>query len=672
MQGVGKKIVSFMVALALCVAMTPCVLPISAFAAESNDGAKSYTLQASTGELTLEVDGTTAIFIVDEDVRFAGSYAMFNPGNTAFLNALKSEEVIDQNATSFDGIETLIIKGDGTYDMTQEMSRDVWPDLKKLDASSGNVYIPCNNDTGKAAYSGVPSVVYGLLNSLDSVMLPQNAKVDLKYLESDDSGTIDLRSWDFETLIGNFGTRTDIKEVYFPASLKNLGDPETGFSTTTSLFRQCTSLTSVIFAQGTELEYMQEKAFQNCSSLATIEMPEAIDYTGDAVFSGCSKLTELTLPKKIGEIAEEGSDNTFGILGGCSALKEVTLPYDATYPQLTFRNCTNLSNVTATCAPSENAKSESLVSALEYAGLSDRVTVTNQLHNLTYNNLTSLSGSGVCELCGKTLSSEVTSLDEGSEQYKALAEAADGRAVLAAAGVNSNVVDYTFQNYKDASFLWYVTTGLDSYQKADVRLLLLNADGTVTEKDVNSLNAGEALCSSSEIPAAYMVISAEVPAQQVTVTFDSKGGSTVDSQTVGAGGTISQPTDPTRDGYTFAGWFTDEGCTQPFDFNTPVSGDTTLYADWDPVTTPVDPGDDDTGSPNDPSDDQNDNADNRQNAGTDDTNTNKSTTNTNAKKATSTSPKTGDTAAAAGAGLAGLAALAALGGTLAYRRRKED
>lgn len=63
------------------------------------------------------------------------------------------------------------------------------------------------------------------------------------------------------------------------------------------------------------------------------------------------------------------------------------------------------------------------------------------------------------------------------------------------------------------------------------------------------------------------------------VTFNSMGGSAVDSQTV-VGGVVTQPAEPTKDGYTFSGWYTDEACTTPFDFSTSVSEPITLYAGW--------------------------------------------------------------------------------------------
>lgn len=109
---------------------------------------------------------------------------------------------------------------------------------------------------------------------------------------------------------------------------------------------------------------------------------------------------------------------------------------------------------------------------------------------------------------------------------------------------------------------------------------------------------------------------------ECTVTFDSQGGSEVEAQTVlshlltstenttikssywassliiyrGAGepyktepsdtaASIAVPEDPTREGYTFAGWYTDAECTNRFSFTLDdgtVDQDTTLYAKWIP------------------------------------------------------------------------------------------
>ena len=65
----------------------------------------------------------------------------------------------------------------------------------------------------------------------------------------------------------------------------------------------------------------------------------------------------------------------------------------------------------------------------------------------------------------------------------------------------------------------------------------------------------------------------------IKVSFETGEGSKVDFQTT-ADGKLVKPADPTREGYTFGGWYTDEACTQAYDFGTPVAADLTLYAKW--------------------------------------------------------------------------------------------
>ena len=75
-----------------------------------------------------------------------------------------------------------------------------------------------------------------------------------------------------------------------------------------------------------------------------------------------------------------------------------------------------------------------------------------------------------------------------------------------------------------------------------------------------------------------------------TVTFRTNGGSAVPAQTVTHNSTASKPGDPTRSGYTFAGWYSDEGLTTAYDFNAPVTQNLTLFAKWTyiPVSIPDD------------------------------------------------------------------------------------
>jgi len=64
-----------------------------------------------------------------------------------------------------------------------------------------------------------------------------------------------------------------------------------------------------------------------------------------------------------------------------------------------------------------------------------------------------------------------------------------------------------------------------------------------------------------------------------TVTFNSNGGSRVYNQTVKKY-SRAQSVTPTRNGFTFDGWYTDSGLTRQYYFDAAVTGDITLYAKW--------------------------------------------------------------------------------------------
>ncbi len=80
-----------------------------------------------------------------------------------------------------------------------------------------------------------------------------------------------------------------------------------------------------------------------------------------------------------------------------------------------------------------------------------------------------------------------------------------------------------------------------------------------------------------------IVVALELRDPGFTITFDSRGGTDVPSQSQMYGQTLEEPQPPTREGYTFTGWYTDSSCLNPWDMKTnTVETDMTLYAGWKP------------------------------------------------------------------------------------------
>ena len=66
-----------------------------------------------------------------------------------------------------------------------------------------------------------------------------------------------------------------------------------------------------------------------------------------------------------------------------------------------------------------------------------------------------------------------------------------------------------------------------------------------------------------------------------TVSFDTDGGSHIESVKVMHSQTVEVKEDPVKEGYVFTGWYTDRDCTESFDIKTDtVTSSMTLYAGW--------------------------------------------------------------------------------------------
>ena len=67
---------------------------------------------------------------------------------------------------------------------------------------------------------------------------------------------------------------------------------------------------------------------------------------------------------------------------------------------------------------------------------------------------------------------------------------------------------------------------------------------------------------------------------EISISFNSMGGSSVQAITIEKGKTISLPTAPTKEGYVFDGWYYDENYSTAYKVSDTFTSNTTLYAKW--------------------------------------------------------------------------------------------
>ena len=119
--------------------------------------------------------------------------------------------------------------------------------------------------------------------------------------------TIEIESVKFSvTTIGSnaFNGCTKLLNVDIPNTITNIGS---------SAFKSCSALTSVSFEKNSQLTSIGSDAFQYCSVLTSMVMPNTVSYIGYCAFQYCSALTNIKIPKNVSVIENRTFD-------GCSKL----------------------------------------------------------------------------------------------------------------------------------------------------------------------------------------------------------------------------------------------------------------------------------------------------------------------------------------------------------------
>ena len=140
---------------------------------------------------------------------------------------------------------------------------------------------------------------------------------------------------------GNSITITDCDsstsgELVIPATIE--GKPVTSIGN--KAFDECTSLTSITIPDSVTSIVL--RAFSGCTSLTSITIPDSVTSIGDEVFINCTNLASITIPDSVTSIGD-------GAFWKCTNLTSITFGTNSNFTSIAvsaFYQCTSLTSIT--------------------------------------------------------------------------------------------------------------------------------------------------------------------------------------------------------------------------------------------------------------------------------------------------------------------------------------
>ena len=152
--------------------------------------------------------------------------------------------------------------------------------------------------------------------------------------------------------------------------------------------------------------------------------------------------------------------------------------------------------------------------------------------------------------------------------------------------------EVTFQIYENDNYAAVIgtkTVNVDEFDTVelptaeDLGVTLGATDeflGWYTVTEFGKVQAGQTAVTVENVTATVEATYCAKVLRHYTVTFNTNGGTDVDAQDVAYKGLATVPEEPTKVGHVFEGWYADEALATEFDFTTPITADTTVYAKW--------------------------------------------------------------------------------------------
>ena len=347
-------------------------------------------------------------------------------------------------------------------------------------------------------------------------------------------------------VVNNYKCKGTAADVTIPSRYK--GKPVTAINN--AAFPN-SAVTSVTIPDS--ITSIPDAAFVNCSKLTNISIPNSVTYIGFSAFSSCTSLKSITLPSSLSTIGNSA-------FAGCPSSMTVTYPGSKTQWDAIFKGSNNdvLENhlicamLEATFNP-DNGKSIS-TQTIDRGGKFTRPAAPSK-ENHTF-----------------------AGWYNGDEKFDFDADTTNAPNVLelvAKWDINQYTVQFVSNHgsFKDQTIEYGGTIDTDKLTIPTVEGFTF--DGWYTD-DTYSTKFDFTQPIKHNI-----TVYAKWTAKNYEVSFITEHGKTPTSQNVKYNNPATDPGELTADGYTFIGWYADEAHKTKFDFSTPITGDTKVYAKWE-------------------------------------------------------------------------------------------
>ena len=350
--------------------------------------------------------------------------------------------------------------------------------------------------------------------------------------------------------------------------------------------------------KGKPVTMIDHAAFHD-SAVTSVTIPDSVTSIPDDAFAFCSQLTNISIPNSVTFIG-------FSAFNSCTSLKSITLPSSlSTIQSSAFYNCGNLETIRIPV-------SVTFIGNYAFAGCPSSMTVTYPGSKTQWDAITKGSNNDVlennliCAVLEATFTADGTTLApaqtidrggkftepakppkenhtfagwyNGDEKFDFDADTTNAPNVLELVA-KWEKSKYTVKfvsdhgSFKDQTIEYGGTIDTDKLTPPTVEGFTF--DGWYTDETHNTkFDFTKPITGNTTVYAKWT-------AKDYEVSFVTEHGKAPTSQNVPYNGTANDPGKLSAEGYTFIGWYTDDNHTVKFDFSTPITGDTKVYAKWE-------------------------------------------------------------------------------------------